>query len=269
MANNLPFENERPQKQRKPLYPRAWGSGNMAYVETFNVYSMAALEREELEIGDKIILPQSALSAINRLRLPFPLIFEIRPFKRKHYKSSYLNNDHNNLNSNQNSGNNDEILKAYERRITDIYRTVNPNKIGKIAKWINKYQDNPHEMYVEICDKYGITPKPKISNTREIVKNKDKKSFKQYCSVFEFSSPNDKECYIPYWMMHNIGVTEGDSIELQTQFGIPKGNFVKLLPKSKDFLDIISAIGTKEIFENALLKYSALSINERDRKSVV
>lgn len=89
MANNLPFSGEKKKRARKPLYPLGWGSGSTAYVATFQASSIDLINRGELEIGDKIILPESAMVAINKLRLPFPLIFEIRCFnKRTHNTNS-------------------------------------------------------------------------------------------------------------------------------------------------------------------------------------
>ncbi len=34
-------------------------------------------ERDDLEFGDKIILPQSAFKEITRLKLPLPLVFQL------------------------------------------------------------------------------------------------------------------------------------------------------------------------------------------------
>ena len=119
--------------RRKPLYPRGWGSGNVAYVGTFRAFSMAVLGRSSLEIGDKIIMPSDALQSINRLRLPFPLLFEVRKFGRSS-SSKELSQK--------------QVLNQYKRRIENIYRSTNPTKISKIDKWLAKYGDNPLGLYL-------------------------------------------------------------------------------------------------------------------------
>eukprot|EP01083_Nonionella_stella_P095061 266797_1 len=242
------------KRTRKPLYPRGWGSGNVAYVGTFRAFSLAVLGRSSLEIGDKIILPSSALQSINRLRLPFPLIFEVRKYaKCVSSKSSTLSHN--------------EVMNQYKRRIETIYRSTNPAKLDKIDKWLrnSKYAKNPHQLYTKICATYGIVPKAKITASRKKNKRKSKcKSLgKQYCSVYEFSSPQADSAYLPHWMMQNLGIDEGHKIELESKFGIRKGTFCKLQPFKQEFMDKVSTIGYKSTLEHSLRHYSVLSVNQR------
>jgi len=58
------------------LYP-GFGSGKGTYSGDFDVKSYSSLGKLDMEFGDKIILPPSALKEINKLKLPFPLIFKI------------------------------------------------------------------------------------------------------------------------------------------------------------------------------------------------
>ncbi|GBG33667.1 Ubiquitin fusion degradation protein 1-like [Hondaea fermentalgiana] len=59
------------------LYP-GWGSGkNGKLEEALAVFPVATLDRADLEAGDKVILPQSMFRTVSRLRLPFPLTFEV------------------------------------------------------------------------------------------------------------------------------------------------------------------------------------------------
>eukprot|EP00949_MAST-11_sp_MAST-11-sp1_P001081 g1081.t1 len=60
-------------RTRKPLYPRAWGSGKNPFKGVYKAYSMVASGRDDLECGDKIILPEEAFREVSRLRLEFPL----------------------------------------------------------------------------------------------------------------------------------------------------------------------------------------------------
>ena len=161
-----------------------------------------------------------------------------------------------------------DVIKQYKRRIENIYKSTNPAKIQKIDKWLKKYKDNPHDLYTKVCKTYGILPKHKIShNARNNHRNSNaskRKSFgKQYCSVYEFSSPQPDSAYLPHWMMQNLGIEEGDKIELQSQFDVPKGNFCKLQPFKQEFMDKVSTIGYKSTLEHSLRHYSVLSINQR------
>jgi hypothetical protein len=58
------------------LYP-GFGSGKGTYTNDFTVQSLISAGHGEMEAGDKIILPQSALKDITRLKLPFPLTFRV------------------------------------------------------------------------------------------------------------------------------------------------------------------------------------------------
>eukprot|EP01084_Bolivina_argentea_P070564 128303_1 len=174
---------------RRPLYPHGWGSGKIKYVSVFKCFSLDCIGRTSLEIGDKIILPAEALESINRLKLPFPLLFEI-----KKYENSKV--------SSNNKICKNEVINEYKKRIENIYRSTNPSKLNKIDKLLKKYSNNPHELYIKICSKYGIIPKSKVINKKESNNNNNKKKLslsKQFCSVYEFSSPSDS-AYLPHWM---------------------------------------------------------------------
>ncbi|CAK9008126.1 Ubiquitin fusion degradation protein 1 homolog, partial [Durusdinium trenchii] len=58
------------------LYP-GWGSGKASLEETFSVYSLESLGKADMEGGDKVILPQSTFRKVSRMKLPFPLTFEV------------------------------------------------------------------------------------------------------------------------------------------------------------------------------------------------
>ena len=61
------------QRSRRPLYPMAWGAGKKAFEATYKCYSVAAAGRDDLENGDKILMPEKAFREVSRLRLKFPL----------------------------------------------------------------------------------------------------------------------------------------------------------------------------------------------------
>ncbi|ETO19768.1 hypothetical protein RFI_17462, partial [Reticulomyxa filosa] len=215
--------------KRKPLYP-GWGSGEIAYVGTFQVRTVNEISRSDLNKGDKIVLPASALTSIQRLRLPFPLIFEIRP-------SSSVGNTHSNLRScsftqselqkKKKKKTDEACRKEYRKRIEKVYDEVNPSKKSEIGKLMRKYSQDWYGLYVKICKKYEKKAEPPLSQDRfsltvKSTLHRKLSAFKQYCGVMDFSSPVDHHAYIPQWMMNNLHLVSGDSVEIQSQFSIPK-----------------------------------------------
>ncbi|KAK4401483.1 Ubiquitin fusion degradation protein 1 [Sesamum angolense] len=57
-----------------------------------------------------------------------------------------------------------------------------------------------------------------------------------HCGVLEFIA-EEGMIYMPYWMMENLLLQEGDFIRVKN-VTLPKGTYVKLQPHTKDFLDI-------------------------------
>lgn len=57
-----------------------------------------------------------------------------------------------------------------------------------------------------------------------------------HCGVQEFVAP-EGHCYLPYWMMQQLGVDEGSLITLKST-RLPLGSFVRLQPHSSAFLEI-------------------------------
>eukprot|EP00943_MAST-04B_sp_MAST-4B-sp1_P001865 g1865.t1 len=69
-------------RRRKPLYPNAWGSGTKPFEATYKVFSVGSCGREDLEAGDKVILPEAAFREVSRLRLEFPLMMHVKSVKK-------------------------------------------------------------------------------------------------------------------------------------------------------------------------------------------
>ncbi|CAN1167155.1 Ubiquitin recognition factor in ER-associated degradation protein 1 [Linum perenne] len=57
-----------------------------------------------------------------------------------------------------------------------------------------------------------------------------------HCGVLEFVA-EEGLIYLPYWMMENMLLQEGDLVKLRNA-SLEKGTYVKLQPHSKDFLDV-------------------------------
>lgn len=75
-----------------------------------------------------------------------------------------------------------------------------------------------------------------------------------HCGVLEFTA-EEGTCYIPFWMMQNLLITEGAVITV-TNVSLPKATFVKLQPQSTDFLEISNP---RAVLEHALRNYSCVT----------
>ena len=78
-----------------------------------------------------------------------------------------------------------------------------------------------------------------------------------HCGVLEFSAP-EGYCYLPFWMMQNLFVNEGDLISIKN-VSLPKATFVKLKPQSLDFLDISNP---RAVLEKQLRMFSCVTVND-------
>ncbi|KAI8108499.1 hypothetical protein M9434_006524 [Picochlorum sp. BPE23] len=78
-----------------------------------------------------------------------------------------------------------------------------------------------------------------------------------HCGVLEFIA-DEGSAYLPYWMMQNLGLQEGEVLKLSNA-SLPKGSYVKLQPHSKDFLDISNP---KAVLETTLRGFSCLTVGD-------
>ncbi|OQR98833.1 ubiquitin fusion degradation protein [Thraustotheca clavata] len=78
-----------------------------------------------------------------------------------------------------------------------------------------------------------------------------------HCGVLEFSAP-EGSCFMPYWMMQNMFLTEGSIVNIQN-VTLPKATFVKIRPQSKDFLDISNP---RAVLEASLRKFSCMTVGD-------
>ncbi|KAG2974922.1 hypothetical protein PC118_g14253 [Phytophthora cactorum] len=67
---------------------------------------------------------------------------------------------------------------------------------------------------------------------------------RHYCSVQEFSAP-DGQVFLPYWLMQNLGVAEGGTVEVTSVVNLPRGVYCRLQPEAMSFLDLAAEIGPK------------------------
>ncbi|XP_027343500.1 ubiquitin recognition factor in ER-associated degradation protein 1-like [Abrus precatorius] len=134
------------------------------FEQMYRCYPVSFIEKSDLEKGDKIIMPPSALDRLASLHIEYPMLFQIR----------------------------------------------NPSA-GRVT----------------------------------------------HCGVLEFVS-DEGIIYIPYWMMENMLLEEGDIVNVKNT-NLAKGTYVKLQPHTKDFLDISNP---KAILETSLRSYSCLTTGD-------
>ncbi|KAK1407540.1 hypothetical protein QVD17_39158 [Tagetes erecta] len=146
------------------MYFDGYGYHGTSFEQTYRCYPASFIDKPQLENGDKIIMPPSALDRLASLQIDYPMLFELRN-------------------------------SATER----------------------------------------------VS----------------HCGVLEFIA-EEGMVYMPYWMMENLVLQEGDIIRVKN-VTLPKGSYVKLQPHTKDFLDISNP---KAILETTLRNFSCLTTGD-------
>ncbi|XP_068656292.1 uncharacterized protein [Aristolochia californica] len=146
------------------MFYDGYGYHGGSFEQTYRCYPSSFIEKPQLETGDKIIMPPSALDRLASLHIDYPMLFELR---------------------------------------------------------------NPATERVS------------------------------HCGVLEFIA-DEGMIYLPYWMMENMLLQEGDFVEVKNAT-LPKGTYVKLQPHTKDFLDISNP---KAILETTLRNYSCLTTGD-------
>src|SRR3546814_17425132 len=78
-----------------------------------------------------------------------------------------------------------------------------------------------------------------------------------HCGVLEFTAEEGK-CYIPFWMMQNLMLSEGTIIHVKN-VSLPKATFVKFRPQLSDFLNISNP---RAVLEKKLRSFSCVTRSE-------
>ncbi|XP_047328578.1 ubiquitin recognition factor in ER-associated degradation protein 1-like isoform X2 [Impatiens glandulifera] len=146
------------------MFFEGYGYHGMSFEQTYRCYPASFIDKPQIENGDKIIMPPSALDRLASLHIDYPMLFELR--------------------------------NAATERVS-------------------------------------------------------------HCGVLEFVA-EEGMVYMPYWMMENLLLQEGDIIRVKN-VTLPKGTYVKLQPHTKDFLDISNP---KAILETTLRNFSCLSTGD-------
>ncbi|XP_025424750.1 ubiquitin recognition factor in ER-associated degradation protein 1 isoform X1 [Sipha flava] len=84
-----------------------------------------------------------------------------------------------------------------------------------------------------------------------------KKNRITHCGVLEFIADEDK-VYIPYWMMKNLLLDEGDMVQVES-VSLAVATFSKFQPQNSEFLDITNP---KAVLENCLRNFACLTTGD-------
>ncbi|XP_050532131.1 ubiquitin fusion degradation protein 1 homolog [Daktulosphaira vitifoliae] len=78
-----------------------------------------------------------------------------------------------------------------------------------------------------------------------------------HCGVLEFIADEEK-VYIPYWMMKNLLLDEGDMVQVES-VSLEVATFSKFQPQNSEFLDITNP---KAVLENCLRNFACLTTGD-------
>ncbi|XP_025196286.1 ubiquitin recognition factor in ER-associated degradation protein 1-like isoform X2 [Melanaphis sacchari] len=78
-----------------------------------------------------------------------------------------------------------------------------------------------------------------------------------HCGVLEFIADEEK-IYIPYWMMKNLLLDEGDMVQVES-VSLEVATFSKFQPQNSEFLDITNP---KAVLENCLRNFACLTTGD-------
>ncbi|CAJ0564529.1 unnamed protein product, partial [Mesorhabditis spiculigera] len=81
-----------------------------------------------------------------------------------------------------------------------------------------------------------------------------------HCGVLEFSAEEGR-CYLPAWMMTQLGLDEGDAVRVDSAV-LPKATYAKLKPQNLEFLQITNP---RAMLEVELRKWACLTKDDRIR----
>jgi len=110
-----------------------------------------------------------------------------------------------------------------------------------------------HRPELESCGKI-ILPSSALGNLARLhidypmlfsLSNPKNSGKKTHCGVLEFTA-EEGFCYVPYWMMQNLLIDEGEYITVAS-INLPKGKYVKMQPLNSSFLDIANPRAVLEI----------------------
>ncbi|CAM9436410.1 unnamed protein product, partial [Ectocarpus fasciculatus] len=79
-----------------------------------------------------------------------------------------------------------------------------------------------------------------------------------HCGVLEFTAEEGR-CYIPFWMMQNLMLQEGDVMHV-VNVSLKKATFVKFRAQSVDFLDISNP---RAVLEKTLRKFTCVTVGDQ------
>ncbi|KAF0771501.1 ubiquitin recognition factor in ER-associated degradation protein 1-like isoform X2 [Aphis craccivora] len=123
-----------------------------------------------------------------------------------------------------------------------------------------------NEKMLNVVEKVSVIMPPSALDTLTrlninypmLFKLTNKRSNRQtHCGVLEFIADEDK-IYIPYWMMKNLLLDEGDMVQVES-VSLEVATFSKFQPQNSEFLDITNP---KAVLENCLRNFACLTTGD-------
>lgn len=233
------------------------------FKETYKALPVSVLGRT-VTIGDKIIMPASALAKMQNLNHDMTggtvlCLSKVREIDEKASKVERARRR--------------RQKDIYRKRLNKIYHVADPRKCGqKVDALLEKYGDDLHNLYLRICTKYEWenveAPWPPSDSNMEKHGNYMEQKYHRgvtfhYCSIKEFSSPESDCIYMEQWMMDNLKLEPGNRVVATIKSNILPGTFCEFVSLQPGFLALIDQIGPKFLLEHTMKNYSVLFKNER------
>ncbi|ETW16269.1 hypothetical protein PFFVO_04803 [Plasmodium falciparum Vietnam Oak-Knoll (FVO)] len=244
------------------LWPRDFLNVSEPFQEEYTCYPVSFIGKDDMENGNKIILPQTALNALARRHISWPMLFEVsNPYTDKRTHSGVLEfiSDEGTCHMPY------WMMQQLNLKEGDIVRVTSVSlpkgtfvKLKPCSKDFMELSNHRAVLETALRNYATLTIGDNIvihylGKTYEI-KIVDKRT---HSGVLEFIS-DEGTCHMPYWMMQQLNLKEGDIVRV-TSVSLPKGTFVKLKPCSKDFMELSNH---RAVLETALRNYATLTIGD-------
>jgi len=167
----------------KKVVPRS-SSGNLFIDGDMNQKEAKRIERLKLEIGDKLEITghrEGVLKFIGETDFSKGVIFGLELCDGSLGDNSGIVDEKRYFECKENRGvflpstgirkkcrkpkKKEPVRNIYRRRIIRIFEEFNPSKVKKIDNLLDKYSGNEHQLYVNVCKKYYVSPEKEYKDS--------------------------------------------------------------------------------------------------------
>jgi len=126
-----------------------------------------------------------------------------------------------------------QIFAFYHTRLTEVLTKLNPAWINTIANLLRQFPQKEHQVYIQICKKYGVEPvdRPTIDDFEDgVVKPLNQKTMD--ARVVKWFKMNNFEKYVDEHFLENISWEEFSAISSKgklIELGVLPENAARLL----------------------------------------